>query len=103
MGVPCTFVSYGHLNATGFTDSSFAYPTGGNAICLAGIVEVPVVAPTTYGTKILYDGPAYNCELTESINSPTRRGAPVFREIMGNPTLPRFRKHCRSTLNFAFP
>ncbi|KAF1948117.1 alpha/beta-hydrolase [Byssothecium circinans] len=72
--------SYGALNTSGISSPAFSYSAGGNAVCVSGIVNVPVVATTV---EVLYKGPANNYELTEFISNFLRRDSDTFATSIG--------------------
>ena len=47
--------SYGPLHTSGFTNPVFSHSSGGKAVCVSGIIDVPVLATTV---DVLYKGPA---------------------------------------------
>lgn len=77
-----TISSFGSLNATGLTDAAFSYSAGRKAVCVTGLVDVPVVANTVV---VKYPGPANNFELTEFITSFARKDTTAFASYIGGP------------------
>lgn len=72
--------SFGSLRTTGLTNAAFSYSAGGKAVCVTGMVDVPVVANTTVVT---YPGPANNFELTEFITNFARKDTTAFVTYLG--------------------
>jgi hypothetical protein len=73
--------SWGALNTQGFSLPSFSYSVGGKAVCVSGMVDVPVIA-TTF--DVLYKGPANNYELTEFITGFFRRESDILATSIGD-------------------
>ncbi|PVI01824.1 hypothetical protein DM02DRAFT_524272 [Periconia macrospinosa] len=73
--------SFGSLAATGLTDAAFLYSAGRKAVCVTGLIDVPVVANTTI---VNYLGPANNFELTEFITNFARKDSTAFAAYIGD-------------------
>jgi len=67
--------SFGALTNAGISDANFSYSAGKNAVCVAGQVEVSILADTTI---VSYPGPTNNYELTEFLTSISRRDLTAF-------------------------
>jgi pimeloyl-ACP methyl ester carboxylesterase len=74
--------SYG-LSNVGLTSSGFTHSASGKAVCVSGILKVPVVAETV---KVLYPGPSNNYELTEFITNFLRVGTDTISTSIGDST-----------------
>jgi pimeloyl-ACP methyl ester carboxylesterase len=74
------FIPYGILNTDGIAGPNFSYSEGQKAICVTGIVDVPVIATNL---EILYKGPENNYELTEFITNFVRRDTDTFATSFG--------------------
>ncbi|KAJ4286482.1 hypothetical protein N0V90_013182 [Kalmusia sp. IMI 367209] len=72
--------SFGSLRTTGLTNAAFSYSVGRKAVCVTGLVDVPVIANTTV---VNYPGPANNFELTEFITNLARKDTTVFATYIG--------------------
>ncbi|KAF2462569.1 alpha/beta-hydrolase [Lindgomyces ingoldianus] len=75
--------SYGALSTSGISSPSFHYSAGGKAVCVSGIVDVPVVASAV---NVLYKGPDNNYELTEFITDFLRVGSNTLVRYTGSQT-----------------
>jgi hypothetical protein len=73
-------LSHGALNTSGIASPIFSYSAGKKAVCVSGIVDVPVVATTV---EVLYKGPANNFELTEFITDFFRRDSNTLARSIG--------------------
>lgn len=90
------FLSSGVLNTDGIIGANLSYSEGHQAICVSGIVNIPVVATNV---EILYKGPENNYELTEFITNFVRRDTDTFSTSFGGPqqisdTFPIYSKLC---------
>jgi pimeloyl-ACP methyl ester carboxylesterase len=72
--------SFGSLRTAGIANAAFSYSAGGKAVCVTGLVDVPVVANTTVVT---YPGPTNNFELTEFITNFARKDTTAFATYIG--------------------
>ena len=73
--------SYGPLTTSGFSGATFSHSAGGKAVCVSGIIDVPVIATTI---DVLYTGPANNYELTEFITGFIRRSSNLIANSLGD-------------------
>jgi hypothetical protein len=80
MGSLSGITSFGAINTAGIQSPVFSYSAGQKAICVSGILDVPVVATTV---DVLYKGPANNFELTEFITGFLRRDSNTLAASTG--------------------
>jgi pimeloyl-ACP methyl ester carboxylesterase len=72
--------THGFLTTTGFTNPTWSYSYGGNAICVSGTISISAVATNA---KILWDGPKNNFELTEWLTDFMRLDSTLFGRMFG--------------------
>lgn len=80
MGSLAGISSFGALHTIGITDAAFSYSAGRKAVCVTGLVDIPVVANTTV---VNFPGPANNFELTEFITNFARKDTTAFSTYIG--------------------
>ena len=80
----CLTAVCGHLtiNDTGFSNGQQSYSTGGKAVCIAGIVQVPVRATNS---KILLSAPDTNMRVTELYVEFTQANSTLAASSIGGP------------------
>ena len=78
-----TLTSYG-LTTDGFSHPTCHYATGSKALCLSGLLDVPIVSPST---KLLYKGPENNFDLTEFLTDFLRVGSNASDRYYGGDVL----------------